>query len=226
VFSPVETVRGETPPDLVMRNPFVQFVLRNGRSLNLIGVVAFGFLLRGTERRFVAYFALAAYGPLIALSSAMLLGGAAQTGPSWRMTVAWGLLLLPFTATVLTRGWRGGRRSATARRASAFVAALLMVVSIADTERIRRESTWAFPPSDRELGAVIEDLVRRNPTARVLVDTSDFSYLNVLVASQHPEAFVLNEGPTSVPRASILQREPGLTGSVCDDGSDLLLFHP
>jgi len=226
LLGPVSTVRGETPPDVLTRNPLVQFVLRNGRSLNLIGVVALVFLLRGRERRFIALCSLGGFGPLIALSSTMLLAGAGQTGPSWRMTAVWGLLLLPFTAALLTRAWRTGALSANERRVSCVATALLVGVFVADTEKIRRESApWAFPPTDRELGAVIEDFVRRKPATRVLIESGAFDYLNVLVASQHPHAFVMNEGPPTAPDLPILEREPGLTPLVCDGRFDLLVFH-
>jgi hypothetical protein len=224
LLGPVSTVRGETPPDVI--NPIVQFVVRNARSLNLIGLVAFGFLLRGREQRFIALFAFAGFGPLIALSSALYLAGAGPTGPSWRITTVWGLLFLPFTAALLTRAWRTAALSTNERRVSNAATALLAALFVFDAERTRRETaSWAFPPADRELGAVIEDFVRRKPNTRVLIESGAFDYLNVLVASQHPHAFVANAGPPTAPGTPILEREPGLTASVCDKGFDILVFH-
>ncbi len=160
--------------EILWRNPLAQFTVANASCLNLLGLL--GVWRAG---RMHAKFLAVAFGPLAAIGAALLMLLSAQTGPSWRMTAVWGLLLLPFTARYVARGTR-----------FPIAAGLLMVLTFGwDLHRIAQVSEWAFPAYDRAAGAYLQAELASRPSAKVQVESSDFFYLNVLTASQTPDAF-------------------------------------
>ena len=126
------------------------------------------------------------------ISVGLLLARSAQTGPSWRLVAIWSMLLLPFTAHFLIglAQWRPSGRLLTAG-----AIAILCTAFLHDAFRIERESSWAFPESDRAAGAYIKRVLEKNPDTRIQIESSHYFYLNVLVASQHPDAFILSPVP-------------------------------
>ena len=182
-----------SPWQILRKNPLVEFAVTNSLSLNLVGVVAvLHFARRGAwrQRAIVA----ASFGPLVVASLVLLLARSAQTGPSWRMIGVWTMLLLPFTAWLLVAGFR--RAGQGKGKALAIAAtALLLAAFVFDTFRIERASSWAFPESDRLAGKYLDELITAKPDARVLIESSRYFFLNVVVASQHPDRFVRNSVP-------------------------------
>ncbi len=188
-----------------VKNPAVEFVRVNARCLNLLGAIPLALLVWRSDSRIRGFLGVA-FAPLAVLSAGLLLARAAQTGPSWRDTVAWGMLLVPFT------GWGIGALARHTRRplaAGLAGLALFAAASLHDLMRIQAESFWAFPPADRAAGAYLSRLIETHPRTRIQIASKGFMHLNVLVASQHPESFVLNETPPAEDRpAYLLSQSP------------------
>jgi len=196
--NPIQVViadaRQYLPREILRKNPFAEFVLTNGFSLNLIGMISIGQFTLGGSWRFRAIIA-ASFAPLVVVSLVLLLIGSAQTGPSWRDIAVWSMLLAPFTARLLANdSWPfagGPIRKLLASSATVLVLGAFMY----DTFRIKSNSTWAFPESDRLAGNYLNGLIAAHPRAKILIESSTYVFLNIQVASEHPDAFVTNSVP-------------------------------
>jgi hypothetical protein len=190
---PIEAVIADaqqySPREILQKNPLVEFVLTNGFSLNLIGMISIVQFTMGGAWRHKAIIA-ASFAPLMVASLVLLLLRSAKSGPSWRDIGVWSMLLAPFTAHLLAGySWpfSGGRiRKVLASCATVLVLSAFMY----DTFRIERNSTWAFPESDRLAGNYLNGLIAADPEAKILIKSSRYFFLNIEVASQHPDAFV------------------------------------
>ncbi len=208
--------------EVLQRNPLVDFALGNALTLNLIGGIAVARLLRRGEWRFKAV-VIASFGPLLLVCLVLLLMQSAQTGPSWRMTGVWGMLLVPFTAYLLAGCFRDAS-GGMIRAAFAPALTLLVLAAFAyDTLRIERSSFWAFPRSDLEAGRYLGGLISADPDRKILIESSRYYFLNIEVASQRPEAFVENS-QTGRRSAPILPLAGSIRDALEGRGIGLLAF--
>ncbi len=177
---------------VVAKNPLVEFIGINMPSFNIVGLagVVSAFAIDRRVRVVIVVPSLA----LLAVSAALLVNSGAQSGPSWRMTGVWSMILVPFTAYFITRLSRRASGRYSRRLVAGAIVALFVAASIVHTHRIKTSSWWAFPPGDRELGRNLENVIAQRDT-KILIESSKYFYLNVLVASQHPEKFILNSIP-------------------------------
>lgn len=111
------------------------------------------------------------------------------------MIAVWSMLLLPFTAHLLVGGGRFFAGAGIRKALAAGAAVLVLGAFGYDTFRIERNSSRAFPESDRQAGIYLNDLITADPDAKVLIESSRYFYLNIQVASQHPDAFIRNSVP-------------------------------
>lgn len=188
----ISTSRQHSAIQVLRKNPLVEFLFTNGLTLNLVGIAtALQIARRGKPSQKV--FIAATFFPLLCLSLILLAIYSAQTGPSWRDISIWSMLLIPLTARLLAgEVWTFG----PAHKAVTFGAlALLLCAFLFDTVRIERDSTWAFPKYDRLAGQYLNTLISGAPAAKILIESSLYSFVNVEVASQHPYSFVLNSIP-------------------------------
>lgn len=181
-----------TPRQVIEKNPLLEFLVTNGLTLNLIGLVTmFQIVRRGRPNQ--KLFIVAAFTGLICVALIMLCIYSAQTGPSWRDISLWSMLLIPFTACLLAgEAWAFGRAQKVVTLGALVV---VLCAFLDDTARIERDSTWAFPPYDRRAGQYLDRLISHAPATKVLIESSLFFFVNVEVASQHPDSFVFNSIP-------------------------------
>jgi hypothetical protein len=191
----VANQRRYTAREILERNPLFEFISANAAILNLVGLAGVFQVARRGEWRQKAVLT-ASFCPLACASLALLIVGAAQTSAPWRMSCVWTMLLIPITARFLTGQEWTFRVGRIAPALQLCAAALLLAASLADTVRMQKEaSSWAFPQSDRLAGKYLDGVIRKAPETRILIESSLFFYLTVLVASQHPDSFVENSVP-------------------------------
>jgi hypothetical protein len=181
-----------TPVEMILKNPIVEFAVINALPLNLIGLLSAIWLCRNQLR--ARLMAAIAGVSLIAISITLVAISTVQTGPSWRMTGLWGVLLVPFTAYTL---WSLGRlfdRPAVILAVRAGSIILVFAASLIHTFNIKSDSQWAFRQSERQAGQFIEQLIKDGQD-KVLIESFNFYHLNILTASRRPEAFVWNSAP-------------------------------
>ncbi|MBX3024214.1 hypothetical protein KF840_04810 [bacterium] len=177
---------------VLRKSPLAELLIVNAATLNLIGVVAAVTRARATARaRAILFVAMM---PLAFTTAALLVGRRAQSGPAWRMVDVWSLLLLPFTADLIV-GVRE-RWPRAARPVNLVAVGGLCLLYLFGTCWVGYQSRWAVPAVERALGGDLNRLLASQPAGtRVLIDTSRYSYLNVLVSSQRPQAFIANATP-------------------------------
>lgn len=208
--------------EILLKNPIFEFVSTNAVSMNLIGAVAvFQAVRRGNRRQrtIVAAF----FSPLICISLGLLFIRSAQTGPSWRDICVWSMLMIPFTASLLSGAVWPFPEGQTGKVLRTSLLLMVVCASMYDVVRIRKESAWAFPESDRRAGTYLNALIAAAPNQRILVESSTFVYLNIEVASQHPDAFTNNSVPER-PSVPILSAGGSVKKAVADLGIRFLAF--
>jgi hypothetical protein len=179
---------------IVRKNPLIEFVFANALTLNLTGLDGMFQVVRNGKWRQKAVIA-ASFCPLICIALGLLLARGVQTSASWRMTCVWTMLLIPFTARLLTGEEWAQVAGRGAQVLQLCAAALLLTAFLADTFRIMHQSEWAFPLSDRLTGKYLDAQIRKDADTRILIESSLFFYLTIEVASQHPDSFVENSIP-------------------------------
>lgn len=178
---------------LVLRkNPLTELVVINALTLNAIGL--WSTIVRARRDARFRRFLFVAATPLLLISVALLMAKRAQSGPSWRMIVVWSLLLVPFTVDTVHSLTRRLPRFGRPLAAAALVG--LALLSLFGTHRMYWQSRWAIPPITRDIGRDLSARLATYPKeARVLIESSSYSFLNLLVSSQQPDRFINNSVP-------------------------------
>jgi len=177
---------------VLRKNPLTEFLVINGLTMNVIGLLSLAAHARREPR--IRSFLFVAAIPLLCVATILLFAKRAQSGPSWRMIVVWSLLLLPFTVEAVIRLRHQLPRFGRALTAVVFGG--LCLLSLLATHRMYQQSRWAIPPITRGIGRDLNAVLATYPAGtRVLIDSSTYSYLNLLVSSQRPDLFIRNSAP-------------------------------
>lgn len=186
-------VRGASDLAAIQDSPAVQFLLQNAVTGNLLG----GFLLieaAAAEPRLRRWLVVPA-AALLVLSAGSILFRALPNHSFWRVPAVWSILLIPFTARWVVRQAEPdpgtpGLRSGLRKAAPWFILIVLVVQCL-----IQLGTMSAHPNFDRDDLALGQFLsTRLDGDHRAVIETWDWKYLHILVASRHPDAFIPNSG--------------------------------
>jgi hypothetical protein len=173
---------------IIWHNPTTQFIYQNGLSLNLIGLVALQqFFRNDKQKRAYLLFPITA---MLVFSLVLLTGAGFTTHNPWRISVLWGCFLLPFTAYWIVRYFERHRQANIIKRYSVLV--LVAIAFIAQLWWLSRAPE--FNSSDYLAGKFLEKQLQRESQQKILIETLNWNYLNVVVAANAPERFTLNTG--------------------------------
>lgn len=167
-------IHGDSPATLWTYGLPWQFLRQSLLTLNILGLVRLIGLCRTDPWLRRATGLAAATFLLTALVTTITRG--MPTDIFWRMPFVWSLLLLPFTARALS----------DLPRWNHVATGILILLHLVQVERLARRNT--FGPDDRAMGLWIQEHVE--PGCRIELDTRGWSYLHVMIASNHPEQFV------------------------------------
>lgn len=185
-------IHGDSLYSLLWNNPLAQFVFQNAGTLNIIGVLSVvRCLRRDLSARAAASFPFVA---LVLVSLVALLGKGMPTHGFWRIPTVWSVLLIPYTAD-----WFGSRvdlsRELKGFKTFAMVAVLVCLLALCLFGTFSMTEHSAFSRDDLAAGRYIHSQLVQSPGPHnVLIESEIWSYVNVMVASQHPEWFILNSG--------------------------------
>ncbi len=174
-------------------NVAVQFIVQNIATAMLIGLLPAVDLWR-TNKQARLWLAVP-LGALLLLSLVLLGGKGLTTHNPWRLASGWSLLVVPFTAHWLV-SFAHNQRGSWLRKWS--LPALLVALCLYQTA-IHARATSAFSKADLQTG---RSLFQQKPaapeysaiTGSVLIETSDWEYLDIAIASGQPERFAYNSG--------------------------------
>jgi len=187
-----------------------QFLTLNCESFNLVGIFSLAALAK--DHGLIRRWAVVPFASLAVFSGFGLLGyGTIVTHSLWAPVAVWAVLLVPFSAHFIFRQWEdllgGGRLGGVAVLASMMVLFLAQM----DVMTLRPD----FTAYDRAVGEYLRVLLVKSPSARVLVESRDWGFIHVEVASRHPYSFVPNSGTPYLekPGEDILLKGDRIEGS-------------
>ena len=170
---------------LIWRNVAAQFFLWNTLSLNIIGVFSLFSLYRTNTT--VKQLSVLIVVPLLLLSGFQFFGHTLPTHNPWRTAAIWGVLLLPFASYYLYETFKSSRSQ------FAGLCIVLVVLCFAQTFYLARNSY--FTKEEKLAGEFLEQQIINNThVCNVLIENPDWCYLNIVIASQHPENYLFNSG--------------------------------
>jgi hypothetical protein len=185
-----EQSAGTSLVKLLWRNPLTQFLYQNGTTLNLLGAASVIGLWKG--RKHVQLLTVVFLSTLAAMALLAFFGKALPTHNPWRVAAIWSYLVIPFTAYWIVYDSRTIVRRARRLRYGAPLCILAAcVVQIGVMTRAP-----FFSHTERNAGLLIRSVLARDGmrSSRVLIETSDWSYLNIVLASNMPDHFIYNTG--------------------------------
>jgi hypothetical protein len=198
-------VYGNSFPGIIQHSVIVQFIEQNSASWNILGVVGLISILR--QRPDVRSWLWVPGGAFCVMTILSLSGRALPNHSFWRVAAVWGALCVPFTAHWIIQQ----RRIST--RIPILVAILMMIQFCGQS--VKMTSYADFTPDERTAGEFCGSLIAHSGNQGVvLVETSSWQYLHLMVASGHPDSFLFNTGrDPSFPSAPVI----GLTASIAHE---------
>lgn len=185
-------IHGDSLSFLLLNNPLSQFALQNIWTLNVLGVLSFApWLRRNPSRRVVTLLPVVA---LLLVSMIALWGNGMPTHGFWRIPTLWSVLLIPFTANWFVVRLNSPPGQATLQRiVSLGVLACMVVLCLRGIFTMTEHS--ALSRDDLAAGRFVSSRLIAQPDSHmVLIESDIWSYVNVMIASQHPERFIFNSG--------------------------------
>lgn len=185
-------IHGDSLSSLLLNNPLTQFVLQNAWTLNILGVFSLAFAVR--QRAIFTIAALVPFAALLAVSLVALLGKGMPTHGFWRIPALWSVLLIPFTANGIASLLDAPHRLKKLRTI-AGVAILACLLGLCMKGTLAMTGRSAFSRDDLAVGRFVQrEFSQSTRPHRVLIESDIWDYVNVMIASQHPEWFILNSG--------------------------------
>ncbi len=156
----------------------------------IAGVVA----LLGLARRQAGlrWWSLVVFSPVAVVTAAGLVTGSVPFAAPWRLGGAWTLLLIPFFAyAVLHVFEQRSNRWRVVGAATLVVLTLLPIIG----RSAHLATNSKFSVEELELGREVGDLIADRGGKVLIEPATGFSFLDVIVASNRPDAFELTIGP-------------------------------
>ena len=111
----------------------------------------------------------------------------------WRVPSLWNILLIPFFSYfIITIS-----NYFTKKEFLKYIVVAILTISVLCLNFIisfHRTSDSRFTKHDMNVGKYIEKVLKKNSDSKVLIDTSNWQFANVRIASQYPHHFIFNTG--------------------------------
>jgi hypothetical protein len=185
-----ENAQGITFFTILKNNYLVRFIHHNIIYLCFPGLISSGYLFvkDGLIRRWIGFLLL----PFIPLLILSFFGIGIPTHNIWRVPELWNILLIPFTAyfiknigTLEIKYFRHLQRI----KIPLLLTLLLIYYSF---HVYRLTGANAFTKEDLKVGRYVEKSLMLDERNKILIEIPDWTYLNIIVASNKPKFFVLN----------------------------------
>jgi hypothetical protein len=208
---------------LIWHNVGTQFFLQNILTLNALGIISVYHVWR--DRPNLRNIVILAFATLAGMAFVSFVAGTLPTHNSWRIAVVWSCLLLPFTAHWLAALFRRGNIKHHYSRYTIIV----FIAAGFCWQMVRLIQHSSFSQYEYNAGKFLEHQFSENyrPLDKILIETSSWNYIHIIVASQHPETFLYNSGyDPKNPSQNILSLSPIEQSSVLENHHiRFLVFH-
>lgn len=205
-------------------NLVTQFIYQNIIYLNFGGFVSLVFFLftdKNTRNWSIT--------PLLAFIIVAVLSFLGLAMPShayWRIPLIWNIFLIPFTAHFLIKFSAFISDIISRKKKFVLVSVTLLIVIYFIFQVNRIISFSYFSEDDIAAGKFLEEKINQENNPGILIDTYDWNYLNVIVASNNPGNFNIN-----VKKDPLKKEEPILSSEkeinfalLKNEGIEYLLF--
>ncbi len=185
-----KNAQGITLFTILKNNYLFRFIHHNLIYFCFPGLISLSyfFVRESLIRRWVS-FILLPFIPLVLLS---FFGIGIPTHNIWRVPELWNILLIPFTAHFI-KNIGSFELKYLKKLQKIKVPILLTILLIYYSFHIYRlMGIDAFTREDLKTGRYVEKNLMVSETNKILIEVPDWSYLNILIASNKPEMFVLN----------------------------------
>ena len=185
-----ENAQGISFFTILKNNYLFRFIHHNLIYFCFPGVISLGyFFVRESIIRRWFSFILLPFIPLVLLS---FLGIGIPTHNIWRVPELWNILLIPFTAHFIKN--IGSFEIKYLKKLQKVKIPLLLITLLIyySFHIYRLMGIDAFTREDLRTGRYVEKNLIVNEKSKILIEVPDWSYLNVMIASNKPEMFVLN----------------------------------
>jgi hypothetical protein len=172
-------------------NPISQFFIVNFVSLNIVGLITFIHLIRHDVR--IKKFSWVFFISIAFMSFLAFFGKAMPTHNYWRISSSWSLLVLPFTAYLLSLFLKTKFSKRNLNILSFTVVASILIIFF-----LRQDLNYAshsyFTKSDLKTGEYLNQLILKDKLItknreRFLIVSFNCRCINVVISSQHPNYF-------------------------------------
>ncbi len=191
-------------------NLITQFIYQNILYINFAGLISLLFYLltdRNVRRWSITFFL-----SFVFLAALSVLGLAMPSHGYWRIPLIWNILLIPFTAHFLIKisSFLADILKKSKKTILITIVSALVVYFSFQVKRIISFSY--FSEDDISAGNYLkEHVIADKNNFKILIDTSDWNYLNVMVASNYPQSFIINA-----------QKDPALpSNQIISDGEKI-----
>ncbi len=208
--------------ETLQMNVLYHFIKQNIASLNGLAFISI-FLTLNKNQRTHATLSIAGWALLIMSIIWFLVlsipGATFRLIPSnaWRFAAVWSVLLIPFTAhaMVVMEDVCKHKRRLVNFLFRMILYAIVTIFFIQQINHLAQESS--FSRDERNLGIVLKKRLAEAPSARVLIDSPDWAYLNIAIASNYPDNFIANTGSNPrQPTKAILQIDDASEDTIPD----------
>ncbi|MCX7983912.1 MAG: hypothetical protein N3A63_03300 [Bacteroidetes bacterium] len=194
----------------VWHNPLTQFFFINALTFNLLGIGTFLTWKNSFVKELL-------WVSLLLFSCTVLVGSTLPTHTPWRVTAVWGMALLPFTVA-----WFYDQCKCTSASRWFFLTTLIVMLCVQTVllGKYYTSNDSSFTQDELRTAKDLEAILSSYPKeSKVLIETSYWRYLHILIASHNPFRFVLNGAYRPQPRIE------GMLALPCDSLQNVLKTH-
>jgi len=196
--------------DLAKYNLIAQFIVQNIIYLNFLGLISL-FFLSFIDKKIRNWILI----PLLAFVIMAFLSLVKIGLPShafWRIPLIWSVLLIPFTAHFIIK-LSEFFADIYQKRKIAFAIWITSIIIVYFSFQIWRLSNSSdFTEDDLRAGRYLkEKIIESGSVFKILIDSSEWIYMNIYISSENPEAFITNSGDiSSEPEEPLISPGKGL----------------
>ena len=185
-----KNAQGITLFSILKNNYLFRFIHHNLIYFCFPGLISLSyfFVRESLIRRWVS-FILLPFIPLVLLS---FFGIGIPTHNIWRVPELWNILLIPFTAYFIKNIGSFEIKYLKQLQKIKIPILLTLLLIYYSFHIYRLMGIDAFTREDLRAGRYVEKNMIVNEASKILIEVPDWSYLNVMIASNKPEMFVLN----------------------------------
>jgi uncharacterized membrane protein len=181
-------IHGGGTESLLRNNVLSQLVLITLCTGNIIGILGVWHsrLMNPAARSVLLLAGIS----LLVLAVQMMMAKGMPTHGFWRIAAVWSVLLVPFTARVISTGL--AQRRAVLRWAG--LGAMVAILSLSLRQAYAQTEISALSRDEIAAGEFLRNELNNHAGETVLIESVIWSYTNVMVASHNPERFLMNSG--------------------------------